>query len=123
MENDPIRGKTIRWTYDDGPMAGKSFEHRFGTDGTVAWRETGPQRGGTPPTNGARKADKAAADAKAKYHVAQINDDVYAVSYLSGSGYTLTSILDFAGGTVMSVASNEKELVLQKGAFTVAERV
>ena len=30
MGSDPLRGKTIRWTYDDGPMAGKSLEHTFG---------------------------------------------------------------------------------------------
>jgi hypothetical protein len=35
MAIDPIRGKTIRWTYDDGPMKGKSFEHTFGQDGTT----------------------------------------------------------------------------------------
>ena len=53
MASDPIRGKTIRWTYDDGPMAGKSFEHTFGDDGVVTWREAGdPDKGTKPPTNG-----------------------------------------------------------------------
>jgi hypothetical protein len=45
------------------------------------------------------------------------------VSYLSNSGYTLTSVLDFVAGTVVSFASNEKELVQQRGMFEVAERV
>ena len=67
--------------------------------------------------------EKPPSDAKAKYQTARVNDDVYAVSYLSGSGYTLTSVLDFVGGTVVSFASNEKELVLQTGTFEVAERV
>src|SRR5437870_13874940 len=44
MESDPVRGKTIRWTYEDGPMAGKSFEHSFRSDGTVTWRETGAEK-------------------------------------------------------------------------------
>ena len=26
MGSDPVRGNTIQWTYDDGPMAGKRFE-------------------------------------------------------------------------------------------------
>jgi hypothetical protein len=121
---DPVRGKTIRWTYDDGPMAGKSFEHVFATDGTVTWRETGGEdRGSKPPSNGKQKTGKPATEAHAKYEVAAVNDDVCAVSYLSASGFTLTSVLDFASGTVVSFASNEKELVPQRGMFEVAERV
>jgi hypothetical protein len=120
MGSDPLRGKTIRWTYDDGPMAGKSFEHTFDNDGTVTWREAG---GGKPPSNGKQKTGKPTTEPKAKYEVAAVNDDVCAVSYLSKSGYTLTSVLDFAAGTVVSFASNEKELVPQHGMFEVAERV
>lgn len=123
MGSDPVRGKTIRWTYDDGPMAGKTFEHNFGGDGVVTWREAGSDKGTKPPTNGKQKTGKPATEAKAKYEVAPINDDVCAVSYLSESGFTLTSVLDFASGTVVSFASNEKELVPQRGMFEVAERV
>ena len=123
MESDPIRGKTIRWTYNDGPMAGKSFEHDFARDGTVTYRETGGQKAPKPPTNGERKSGKPPADPKTKYEVVQVNDDVCAVAYLASSGYTLTSVLDFAAGTLVSFASNEKELVVQKGTFEVPERV
>jgi hypothetical protein len=124
VKRDPIRGKTIQWTYDDGPMAGKSFEHTFGDDGVVTWREAGgADRGAKPPVNGKQKTGKPATEAKAKYEVAAINDDVCAVSYLSKSGFTLTSVLDFASGTVVSFASNEKELIPQRGMFEVAERV
>ena len=124
MQTDPVRGKTIRWTYDDGPMAGKSFEHTFGNDGTVTWRETGGEDQGTKaPGNGKKTTGKPATEAKAKYEVAAINQDVCAVSYLSKSGFTLTSVLDFDSGTVVSFASNEKELVPQRGMFEVAERV
>ena len=122
MGSDPVRGKTIRWTYDDGPMAGKGFEHTFGADGVVTWREVGGPDKGTKP-NGKQETGKPATRAKAKYEVATINDDVCAVSYLSESGFTLTSVLDFASGTVVSFASNEKELVPQRGMFEVAERV
>jgi hypothetical protein len=124
MRSDQVRGKTIRWTYDDGPMAGKSFEHTFGDDGVVTWREAGAaDRGTKPPVNGKEKIGRAATEAKANYEVAAINDDVCAVSYLSKSGFTLTSVLDFASGTVVSFASNEKELIPQRGMFEVAERV
>ena len=124
MGSDPVRGKTIRWRYDDGPMAGKRFEHTFGDDGTVTWRETGGEdRGTKPPSNVKQKTGKPATTAKAKYEVAEVNPDVCAVSYLSESGFTLTSVLDFDSGTVVSFASNEKELVPQRGMFEVAERV
>jgi hypothetical protein len=114
MSTDPIRGKTIRWTYVDGPMTDKAFEHTFGADGTVTWRGlgekgTGRQPDGKPP--------------RARYEVARVNDDVHVVAYLAESGYTLTSVLDFAAGTVVSFASNEKELVVQHGTFEVAAPV
>jgi hypothetical protein len=105
-------------------MAGKSFEHTFGNDGTVTWRETGGADQGTkPPSNGKEKQKSPGTRARAKYEVAPINADVCAVSYLSESGWTLTSVLDFDSGTVVSFASNEKELVPQHGMFEVAERV
>jgi len=99
-------------------MAGKSFEHTFASDGTVTWREAGADEKSTKPPTG-----EPATRAKAKYEVAAINNDVCAVSYLSESGWTLTSVLDFDSGTVVSFASNEKELIPQHGMFEVAERV
>src|SRR2546423_10649203 len=124
MGPDPVRGKTIRWTYDDGPMAGKTFEHTFGNDGTVTWREkAGDEKSTKQPSNGKLNTGKPATEPKAKYEVASVNDEVCAISYLSKSGFTLTSVLDFAAGTVVSFASNEKELIPQRGMFEVAERV
>jgi hypothetical protein len=124
MESDPVRGKTIRWKYDDGPVAGKSFEHTFGIDGVVAWTEIDGRKDTTKSsTNGRPKTDERPAETKAKYEVAPIKEDVYAVSYLAASGFTLTSVLDFSAGTVVSFASNEKQLFLQRGTFEVEERV
>ena len=126
MGSDPLRGKIIRWIYDDGPMAGKNLEHTFGNDGTVTWREIGGADQGTKqPSNGKEKQKSGQPEtrAQAKYEVAPINADVCAVSYLAESGWTLTSVLDFDSGTVVSFASNEKELVPQRGIFEVAERV
>ncbi len=52
MDQDPIRGKTLRWTFDDGPMAGKGFDHTFHTDGSVSYRSAGdPEE--RPTTDGA----------------------------------------------------------------------
>jgi hypothetical protein len=33
-----LSGKSIRWTFADGPMAGTTFEHLFDDDGSVTWR-------------------------------------------------------------------------------------
>jgi hypothetical protein len=104
-------------------MAGKTFEHTFGEDGTVTWRETDSRGTKKPPPNGQRKTDKASPETKTRYEVAPINEEVFAFSYLARSGYTLTSVLDFGAGTVVSFASNEKELVVQRGTFEVAQRV
>ncbi len=103
MDQDPIRGKTLRWTFDDGPMAGKGFDHTFHTDGSVSYRSAGDPE--ERPTT------------EKKYEMARVNDDVCAVSYLGASGYTLTTVLDFKTGKAVGFASNEKELVAQHGSF------
>ena len=108
MTEDSIKGKTVRWSYSDGPMKGKPFEHHFAGDGTVGWNEAGQ---GEP-----------SADSHAKYEFARINDGVYVVSYLSGSGFTLTTVVDEKTGRIVSFASNEKELIVQHGELTDAKR-
>jgi hypothetical protein len=61
----------------------------------------------------------AAAGERSRYEVARVGDDVYAVTYLAPSGWTLTSILDFRTRGLVSVASNEKQLFVQRGSFEV----
>lgn len=106
MSSDPIRGATIRWTYDDGPVKGKTFEHVFAEDGHVTWRGT---------TDGKQAG-------RSEYKAARVSDDVHAVSYLAESGFTLTSVLNFKTGAVVSFASNEKQLVVQHGTFEALRR-
>jgi molybdenum cofactor biosynthesis protein MoaF len=103
-----VKGTTVRWTYSDGPMKGKSFEHQFTNDGTVTWKEAGDE--------------KPSADSSGRYQFVRIDDDVYVVSYLSSHGYTLTTVIDEEAGTVVSFASNEKELVVQHGSLDGRKR-
>jgi len=106
MKANPIRGKTIRWTFSDGPMQKRAFEHTFENDGAVTFRsldETGKSKGS------GGHADK--------YEVDEVGKDVYAVSYLSESGYTLTVVLDYRTGRMVAFASNEKDLTMQHGTF------
>ena len=97
-----LGGKTIRWTYADGPMKGKHFEHSFTSD-TVTWKEAGES--------------KPSADSQAKYRFERISDEVYVVSYLSNHGFTLTTVVDERSGAIVSFASNEKDLVMQRGSL------
>lgn len=106
MAQDPIRGKTIRWTFDDGPMEGKTFEHTFEEGGAVSFREVGGGEGKPSRVENSK--------------VAEVGEEVHAVSYLGSSGYTLTTVLDFRTGRLVAFASNENELTLQSGTFEAA---
>jgi hypothetical protein len=105
MSVDPVRGTTVRWSYEDGPVAGKTFEHTFGTDGMVVWRQADAGPG----------APAVSAEASVKYEAARISEDVYVVSYLATSGWALTTVVDAKARRVISFASNEKMLVVQHG--------
>ena len=115
-----IEGKTIQWTFEDGPTAGKTFEHHFDADGSVTFRMLGDGK----PKNPNQSVVQQAAPTPIDYQSAQVGDDVFVVTYLSpDSGYTLTAVLDLATSTVVAVASNEHEVMLQHGTFeTVVAR-
>lgn len=85
-------------------MAGKSFDHTFSRNGGVVFREVGSDPNGKP----------GGAD---QYQVASLGQDVHAVSYLTGSGNTLTVVLDFKTRKLVAFASNEKSLIMQHGTF------
>lgn len=106
--NDPITGSTIRWTFDDGPVAGKTFEHVFEADGGVSYRVVDSAKG-------------AKSTREDKYEVAPLSESVCAVSYLASSGYTLTTVLDFSSQRCVAFASNEEGVTVQRGTFSVEE--
>ena len=128
LQDDPVRGKTMRWTFTDGPTAGSTYEHTFGKTGTVKFKPVGGgPEGGKPAAKGAAKPKKPAKSAKPakpespKYAAMRAADDVYAVSYLSSSGFTLTVVLNFKDNTMVGFASNDKQWFPVKGTFeTVA---
>ena len=108
-QDDRICGKTIRWNFSEGPMQGKSFEHRFREDGTVVWRELG----GAAPAQGDQ-------DAGVPYTAQRLSENVGLASYLAGSGYTLTLGLNFDTGELAGVASNDKHWYPLRGTFQIA---
>lgn len=103
---DRIRGKTIQWTFKNGPMAKQTFEHVFLKNGSLKFRAVD-------------NAGKGKTTRVKKYDVAKVNSDVYAVSYLGPSGYTLSTVLDFRKRRLIAFASNEKSLTVQEGTFKV----
>lgn len=104
MAANPITGYSLRFRFIDGPVAGKSYDHTFSRNGHVTFREAGSNPDGKP-------------GAVQQYEVASINTDIHAVSYLSSSGHTLTTILDFKTMKLVAFASNEKSLTMQQGTF------
>ena len=105
---DPIRGKTIRWVFTDGPMPGIQIEHTFNQDGTVVWRIL------SGSMKGASRQEK-------EYAAVRITDNVYAVSYLAASGHTLTVILNFETRHMNAFGSNDKEWQVLRGTFEVVK--
>jgi hypothetical protein len=115
MSKDLIQGKTVRFTFDDGPMAKKMFEHSFGENGRLSFHMVG----GDASTI-AKKDEKGPREpGDTKYQTASIRDDLCVVSYLSSAGYTLTTVLDFRTSKLVAFSSNEKMLGLQHGTFEV----
>jgi hypothetical protein len=97
-------GRTIRWRFDDGPVAGQTFEHTFDSDGSVVWRSVD----GEDPTT--LHQEKFGA-------VAPISDDVVVVSYVSSGGYTLTVALNLVQGRMVAFASGHDTWAQQRGSF------
>jgi hypothetical protein len=101
---NPIAGKTIEWTFIDGPMAEKSFEHSFGADGSVSFKMIGGE-------------DRGRATRIERCLIEPVGKDVYTVSYTSESGYTLTVVLDYRSYDLVAFASNDKGVSVSHGSF------
>ena len=105
---DSLRGKTLRWTFTDGPVAGTLFEHTFHDDGSVVWRVLEGRGKG------------ASAEVK-RYATTPVSDDVHAVSYLAASGHTLTVVLNLATGRMSGFASNNTDWHPLTGTFELVQ--
>jgi len=106
-----LAGRTMQWRFDGGPTAGKTYEHTFGKDGTVVYREVGGS------------AAKPAADGEGgtRYASFEVAPGMHLVSYLSGNGYTLTVLVNREAKRVHGFASNEKSWFPLEGVL-VSER-
>jgi hypothetical protein len=102
MSHNAVAGKTLRFTFKNGPMAGKTFEHVFERSGSVRFH----------PMD-ATGEDTTVRD----YESAAIGPDVAVISYLSSSGFTLTAVLDYRTKALVAFSSNDKMHLMQYGTF------
>lgn len=114
---DPaIRGKTIQFKWTEGPTTGTTHEHVFHEDGTVEWRDaerSGPRQPGSSQTPGREE--------KPVYAATKVAEQTYVISYLAGSGYTLTVVLNFGNRQLIGFASSAKEWYPVRGSFEVVK--
>lgn len=107
-----IRGTTMRWAWSEGPTKGRVHEHTFHPDGTVEWRDAD-----AAPSSGEARAP--VPPERPPYAAFEVTGDVYAVSYLAPSGFTLTVVLDFATHRLVGFASGKEQWHPLRGTFEV----
>jgi hypothetical protein len=105
---DSLTGRTIRWTFADGPTARTTFEHRFDADGSIGFR------GAAESAKGKFTRTKVGA-------VVNLGDGRLAISYLAESGFTLTVVLNTRSMEMVGFASNNDSWFQQKGTFEFVE--
>lgn len=118
LPSDPIRGRTIRFAWSDGPTKGTVHEHIFYDDETVAWHavEQGSAGKERSPDSGAQAGQK---PERPRYFSVELTDDFWLVSYLSQSGFTLTVVLNFEDASMVGITSNDKRWTPVRGHFEV----
>jgi hypothetical protein len=120
--NQSLAGRTIRWTFDDGPTAGTTFEHTFSTDGTVTWRDVSAKKApakSAETKSGNGKSGNGKDPEGVPYASFEVAPDVHLVSYLSDSGYTLTVTVNLETLQCSGVASNAEEWYPSTGTVEV----
>ena len=105
-EQSPIHGRKMRFTWNDGPTQGKTYEHMFYENGTVDFHAAGAAK--SPQTE------------KPRYAAERVADGVYAVSYLA-KGYTLTAVLNFDDRRIVGFASDASHWYPVHGSFEVID--
>ena len=110
-----LAGSTIRWTFDDGPTAGTTYEHTFHADGTVEWRDVRSLRGEDSKKQRLREPPP-----ETRYASFEVAPATHLVSYRSEFGYTLTVALNFDTHRCFGFASNSNEWYPLKGTLESA---
>lgn len=115
-----IRGKTLRFIWAEGPTQGRTHDHVFHSDGTVTWSDAAGSKPAQPADSAAAKPKEKPKE-KPQYGATRITDEIYIVSYLAGSGYTLTVVVNFEDQQLVGFASSAKEWYPVRGTFQVVK--
>ncbi len=110
-----IRGRTLRWSWTEGPTRDQTHEHRFGEDGIVTWRSV---KADELP---ARPADPGHGGERATYAALRLAEHIHLVSYLAPSGFTLTVAVNLEDGTIAGFASGAEAWFPVRGTNEVVE--
>jgi hypothetical protein len=115
---DRIRGRTLRFHFEDGPTAGTTYEHVFREDGTVEFRSIEDPSSVASVEEQPSPASFVSPEPTTRYGAFEVSGDVWTVSYLSEHGYTLTVALNFSSWKLFGFASNDKEWHPVAGRFS-----
>ncbi|MEO8453375.1 MAG: hypothetical protein ABI647_26550 [Gemmatimonadota bacterium] len=99
-----LAGRTLRWSFADGPTAGHTYEHTFNPDGTVVWHDIEGEKQKKP-----KAEPETAPKAPTRYASFEVGPGLDLVSYLSEAGYTLTVLVNSNNGQLHGFASSAKE--------------
>jgi hypothetical protein len=113
--SDRVRGTTLRWTFTEGPQAGKTYQHTFHEDGTVEYRVVEDEPEDT--SSGKQERGSGSPSERPTYAAYAVSDNVQLVSYRADSGFTLTVALNFADQQLVSIASNSEQWFPARGTF------
>jgi hypothetical protein len=105
----------MRWTWTEGPTKGQVHEHIFHSDGTVEWHDASA----AAPARASGSASGKPAKERPPYAAFEVTSDVYAVSYLAPSGFTLTVVLNLASRQLVGFASGKDQWHPVRGSVEV----
>ena len=113
--SDRVRGTTLQWTFTEGPQAGKTYEHTFHADGTVAYRAIADASADT--LSDAQEPGAGSVSKRPVFAAYAVSDIVELVSYRADSGFTLTVALNFEHHQLVSIASTSAQWFPACGRF------
>lgn len=99
-----LAGRTFRFTWTAGPKNAVTHEHVFHTDGSVSYA---PIESDRPPQYTTAK----------QYGAFEVADDVFLVSYLDGSGYSLSVAMNFKEHKLQGFAATNTQWYPVQGRF------
>ena len=99
-----LAGRTFRLTWTAGPTVSVTHEHVFHTDGAVSYAQVEP---GRPPQYTTAR----------QYGAYELAEDIYLVSCVGTSGYSLTVAMNFKDKRLQGFAADATQWYPVQGRF------